>query len=107
MCQRLVQACWPLTTVRLTVRRQPHLNLPPALFASLPACSVWLDTFGREVVVRRPVEHEPSGWPRQTGEKKVAVEAGQTITITTDSKVEPSATVFPVNYPGAGAGQLC
>ena len=54
--------------------------------------------------MRRPVEHEPSGWPRQTGEKKVAVEAGQTITITTDFKVEPSATVFPVNYPGAGLG---
>lgn len=28
-----------------------------------PICSVWLDTTGREVVVRRPVDYDASGWP--------------------------------------------
>ena len=38
--------------------------------------SVWLDTTGREVVVRRPVEHDATGWPRQA-ECSFRVEQGQ------------------------------
>jgi len=30
---------------------------------------VWLDTTGREIVVRRPVEFDENGWPRLTGDK--------------------------------------
>jgi hypothetical protein len=27
--------------------------------------SVWLDTTGREVMVRRPFQYDSQGWPRQ------------------------------------------
>ncbi|PRW57674.1 Pyruvate kinase [Chlorella sorokiniana] len=63
------------------------------------ARSVWLDTTGREIVVRRPVEFDESGWPCLTDEK-MRVEKDQVITITTDPNAVCSPTLFPVNYPG-------
>lgn len=53
----------------------PSLALCPAatpLHRAIPCFtprSVWLDTTGREIVVRRPVEFDESGWPRATDEK--------------------------------------
>ena len=38
--------------------------------------SVWLDTTGREVVVRRPIEYDASGWPRQQ-DQRITVEKDQ------------------------------
>lgn len=40
-------------------------RLPPPLCVH----SVWLDTTGREIVVRRPVEFDEIGWPCLTDEK--------------------------------------
>lgn len=42
-----------------------------------PLCSVFLDTTGREVTVRRPVEYDAKGWPTQTGAKSLVIEAGK------------------------------
>lgn len=39
--------------------------------------SVFLDTVGREVTIRRPVEYDANGWPSQTGAKSLPIEAGQ------------------------------
>lgn len=43
----------------------------------LALCSVFVDTCGREVTVRRAVEYDELGWPRQTGDTRVKVARGQ------------------------------
>lgn len=64
------------------------------------ACSVFVDTCGREVTVRRPVEYDEVGWPRQTGDTRVAVKKGQAVTLTTDPAAACTDSLFPITDPG-------
>ncbi|GAB4821631.1 hypothetical protein N2152v2_008677 [Parachlorella kessleri] len=77
--------------------RRSLRNLSEAMRRTRRLCSVWLDTMGREMVVRRKVEYDEGGWPAH-GESLKA-EKGQTITVTTDPAGEATATVYPINYP--------
>ncbi|KAL4434114.1 hypothetical protein ABPG75_000555 [Micractinium tetrahymenae] len=74
-------------------------NLAEAMLQTRRLCSVWLDTTGREVVVRRPVEYDASGWPRQVDDK-MTVQKEQEVVITTDPTIECGPNLLPVNYPG-------
>ncbi|KAL4446774.1 hypothetical protein ABPG77_008018 [Micractinium sp. CCAP 211/92] len=74
-------------------------NLAEAMHQTRRLCSVWLDTTGREVVVRRAVEYDASGWPRQVDDK-MTVQKDQELVITTDPTTESTPNLFPVNYPG-------
>ncbi|PSC73194.1 Pyruvate kinase [Micractinium conductrix] len=74
-------------------------NLSEAMQQARRLCSVWLDTTGREVVVRRPVEFDETGWPRQSGDQ-FTVEKDKVVRITTDPTALCSPAVLPVNYPG-------
>jgi pyruvate kinase len=38
---------------------------------------VFLDTVGREVVVRRPVQFDERGWPSQKGDKRFEIKQDQ------------------------------
>lgn len=75
-------------------------NLAAAMKRTRRLCSVFIDTVGREVTVRRPVEYNADGWPVQTGDKRLLVEDGQVITITSDPDAEISTTVLPISYAG-------
>ncbi|EFN57223.1 hypothetical protein CHLNCDRAFT_143690 [Chlorella variabilis] len=74
-------------------------NLAEAMQQTRLLWSVWLDTTGREVVVRRPIEYDASGWPRQQ-DQRITVEKDQVFKITTDPTATASPSLLPVNYPG-------
>ncbi|KAL4459021.1 hypothetical protein ABPG75_013886 [Micractinium tetrahymenae] len=75
-------------------------NLAKAMKQTRRLCSVFVDTVGREVTIRRPVEYDANGWPTQTGAKTLAIQEGQTVTITTDTTAEASPTLLPVSSEG-------
>lgn len=75
-------------------------NLAEAMKQTRRLCSVFVDTVGREVVVRREVEYDETGWPMQKGDTKVDVKQDEIITITTDPTAKPSSKLFPVSFPG-------
>ena len=60
---------------------------------------MFLDTCGREVQIRRPLQHDEHGWPLLAG-NPVAVKAGQTVVITTDPAAACTDSVFPIDHKG-------
>jgi len=61
-------------------------------------CSVWVDTVGREIIVRLPTKEDSNGW--MTLEKTpIQFEEGKEVIITTDPNAQVSASLLPVNNP--------
>ncbi|KAI3434821.1 hypothetical protein D9Q98_002878 [Chlorella vulgaris] len=74
-------------------------NLDEAMKQTRLLCSVWLDTTGREVMVRRPIEYDSQGWPRQAA-GDIKLHKDQVFKITTDPTAVASPTLYPVIHPG-------
>ncbi|KAL4856085.1 ATP-dependent DNA helicase PIF1 [Chlorella vulgaris] len=74
-------------------------NLDEAMKQTRLLCSVWLDTTGREVMVRRPIQYDSQGWPRQAA-GDIRLHKDQVFKITTDPTAVASPTLYPVIHPG-------
>ena len=57
--------------------RRSLTNLSTAMQRTRRLCSVWLDTTGREMVIRRPVTYDESGWPWVDKETQLKAVKGQ------------------------------
>ncbi len=57
--------------------RRSLANLSTAMQRTRRLCSVWLDTTGREMVIRRPVTYDESGWPWVDKETQLKAVKGQ------------------------------
>eukprot|EP00882_Tetradesmus_deserticola_P000941 GHRQ01001021.1.p1 GENE.GHRQ01001021.1~~GHRQ01001021.1.p1 ORF type:complete len:630 (+),score=269.85 GHRQ01001021.1:216-2105(+) len=93
----MVAARIDLTWGGLDFHRATLVALNQAMVNTKKLCAVILDTLGREIMVRRPCEFCPDGWPAHPDPVDVA--AGQTITLTTCADVDATADVWPVTYP--------
>lgn len=71
-------------------------NLEQARKATGRTCAVLVDTFGRELMIKRPFKLDESGWPLHADD--LVINEGQSITLTTDQAATASATHLPVNY---------
>mmetsp|Transcript_7041 Transcript_7041/g.11978 ORF Transcript_7041/g.11978 Transcript_7041/m.11978 type:complete len:775 (-) Transcript_7041:276-2600(-) len=75
-------------------------NLQAASKEARKLCAVIVDTLGRELMIRRPVNIDESGWP--VHEPGFEVTAGQQVTITTrlDAECCANPCVLPITYEG-------
>lgn len=73
-------------------------NLAAAMRATKRLCSVWMDTVGREIIVRLPAKEDLNGW-MVLEKTPLTFEAGQEVIITTDANAQASSSLLPVNNP--------
>ena len=71
-------------------------NLAAAMRATRKLCAVWVDTSGREIVVRRPTHVSEDGW-LCLDQKAINFVKGSEIVITTDENIaDCSPSVLPI-----------
>jgi len=87
-----------LTWGTIDFHRRSLANLNTAMSLTKRLCAVWMDTTGREILVRRETESNESGWPRLEG--SLTWTAGQKVIITGDTEVACTADVLPITVPG-------
>ncbi|KAL4535000.1 hypothetical protein Ndes2437B_g05753 [Nannochloris sp. 'desiccata'] len=73
-------------------------NLSAAMKATKRLCSVWVDTVGREIIVRLPAKEDSNGW-MVLEKTPIQFEEGKEVIITTDPGAQASASLLPVNNP--------
>ncbi len=73
-------------------------NLSAAMKATKKLCSVWVDTVGREIIVRMPAKEDCNGWA-VLEKTPIQFEEGKEVIITTDPGAQASASLLPVNNP--------
>jgi pyruvate kinase len=73
-------------------------NLSAAMKATKRLCSVWVDTVGREIIVRLPAKEDSNGW-MVLEKTPIQFEEGREVIITTDPGAQASASLLPVNNP--------
>ena len=87
-----------LTWGTLDFHRRSLANLSTAMRMTKRLCAVWMDTTGREIMVRRETEANDAGWPKING--GFSWQAGQSVVITTNSKATCCPGVLPITTPG-------
>eukprot|EP00884_Botryococcus_braunii_P014743 jgi/Botrbrau1/2326/Bobra.39_1s0015.1 len=85
-----------LTYAPIAYHRQSLKNLKKAMEATGRICAVVVDTFGRELTVRREQYLNETGWPELRGSFEVP--AGGEVILTTDPDAQASATCLPITY---------
>ena len=73
-------------------------NLAAAMKATKRLCSVWMDTVGREIIVRLPAKEDSNGW-MVLEKTPIKFTSGQEVIITTDVNAQASPNLLPVSNP--------
>ena len=92
-CARL-DLTWGSKQFHLTSLR----NLNAAMKATKRLCSVWVDSVGREIIVRLPAKEDVNGW-MVLEKAPLQFEAGQEVVVTTDPVAQACSSLLPVNNP--------
>lgn len=93
----MVAARFDLTWAPLSYHRKSLDNLQLAMKQTRRLCATMVDTLGRELMIRRPILMEASGWPRINAEA-FEITAGDSVAITTRGGVEAGPTALPITY---------
>lgn len=87
-----------LTWGSLDFHRTSLQNLSAAMRATKRLCAVWIDTVGREIIVRLPSTGDNNGW-MVLEKTPIEFKAGAEVVITSNPDAQASPSLLPVNTP--------